>query len=95
MEGKTPRLGSILDDYCPKCRLLLDHAVQAMFEGEVQTVVCNTCMHSHPYKHGKLPKKRGAGKPSLFEQILSKRPPTQVTYMPTTKKHAGDTDDEE
>jgi len=89
MEEKSLRLGSVLDDYCPKCRLLLDHAVQAILEGEVQSVVCNTCMHSHAYKHGKMPKKRGA-KQSLFEQILAKRSPTHVAQMPTTKKPAGE-----
>ena len=33
MEERALRLGSVVDDYCSKCRLLLDHAVQAIHEG--------------------------------------------------------------
>jgi hypothetical protein len=78
MEERALRLGSVIEDYCSKCRLLLDHAVQAIYEGTIQSVMCNTCMSAHAYKNGKIPKKRG-GKQSLFDQILSKRMPSQST----------------
>lgn len=87
MDDKPVRLGSVVEDYCSRCKLLLDHAVQAIVQGQIQSVVCKTCMHTHPYRHGKTPRKKNS-KQSLFDQILAKRPPAQTFAMPTTKKPA-------
>ncbi len=94
MSDRPPRLGDVLDDYCSRCKLLLDHAVQALDGAAIRTVVCKTCMHSHTYRHGKAGRKK-SGKQSLFEQILAKRPPTQFTATPTTKKIPGEQEGEE
>lgn len=89
MSDRPPRLGDVVDDYCSRCKLLMDHAVQALDGTTIRTVVCKTCMHSHPYRHGKGGRKK-TNKQSLFEQILAKRPPTQFTATPTTKKTRDD-----
>lgn len=88
MNAKPIRLGSTVEDYCSRCKLLLDHAVQAMSGEEISTVVCKTCMHSHPFRHGKSGRRKQP-KQSLFDQILAKRPPTRVASTPTTKKPSG------
>lgn len=96
MSDRPLRLGQAIEDYCPRCKLLLDHAIQALAGDTIQTVVCKTCMHNHPYRHGRVAKKRSS-KASLFEQILAKKPPTNVISVPTTKKPAdeGGEDQEE
>ena len=93
MSDRPPRLGDVIEDWCTKCRLLLDHAVQAIAGEEIRTVVCKTCMTTHAYRHGKGGRKK-TGKQSLFEQILAKRPPVSVAAMPTTKKPADGDDGE-
>lgn len=88
MFDRPPRLGDTVDDYCSRCKLLLDHAIQALDGEKITTVVCNTCGNSHSYRHGKVAKKRQE-KQSLFDQILAKKPPTRTASMPTTKKPSG------
>ena len=93
MTDRPARLGGTVEDYCSRCKLLLDHAIQAMAGDEISTVVCKTCMTTHAYRHGKSARKKPA-KQSLFDQILAKRPPTKVAVMPTTKKPSGGGDED-
>lgn len=66
------RLGDVIDDYCPRCRMLTNHSVAAIVEQEIRKVVCRTCQNSHDYKHGKGPeKKRKTTKQSAYEQVLA------------------------
>ena len=94
MNERPLRLGDVIDDYCPRCKLLLDHAVQALAGDQIQTVVCKTCMHTHTFRHGKGGRKKDA-KQSLFEQILAKKPPAPIVTMPTTKKPSDESSGEE
>lgn len=63
------KLGDTLEDWCPRCRLLLDHNVAAMVGDEVKKVVCNTCFTEHAYRHGKGGRKKETVK-DLFHQVL-------------------------
>jgi hypothetical protein len=70
------RLGDVIDDYCPRCKLLLNHAVASMVEGNVVKVVCQTCHSEHPYKNATVPPKKRAGpKAVLLDQVLAKVAP--------------------
>ena len=70
------RLGDVIDDYCPRCKLLLNHAVASMVEGNVVKVVCQTCHSEHPYKNATVPpKKRASPRALLLEQVLAKVAP--------------------
>jgi hypothetical protein len=64
------RLGDIIDDYCPRCRLLTNHSVMAIVGDEVKKVICRTCNHSHDFKHGQGGEKKKA-KPSAYDQVLA------------------------
>ena len=64
------RLGDIIDDFCPRCRMLTNYSIAAMVGEEVKKVVCRTCQHSHDYKHGKGTEKKKA-KQSAYEQVLA------------------------
>lgn len=64
------RLGDIVDDFCPRCRMLTNHSVAAIVGEEVRKVVCRTCHNSHDFKHGKGPEKKKP-KQSAYEQVLA------------------------
>jgi len=67
------RLGDEIDDYCPRCKLLLNHAVASMVDGNVVKVVCQTCHSEHPYKNATVPpKKRSGPRAALLDQVLAK-----------------------
>jgi len=70
------RLGDVIDDYCPRCKLLLNHAVASLVDGKVVKVVCQTCHSEHPYKNAQVPpKKRPAPKAALLSEVLAKVAP--------------------
>ena len=70
------RLGDEIDDYCPRCKLLLNHAVASLVDGKVVKVVCQTCHSEHPYKDATIPpKKRATPKAVLMEQVMAKVAP--------------------
>lgn len=66
------KLGDVIEDWCPRCRLLLDHGIAAMAGDEVKKVICRTCHSEHSYRAGKGSRKKEATK-SLFDQVLKKR----------------------
>ena len=77
MPDRPPRLGDVLDDYCPRCRLLLNHDVTSLFEDQVAKVTCRTCHNTHDYRHAQVPPKRRSKKDekkSLLEQVLATMP---------------------
>jgi mono/diheme cytochrome c family protein len=70
------RLGDVIDDYCPRCKLLLNHAVASMVGGSVVKVVCQTCHSEHPYKNAEVPPKKKTGpKKALLDEVLAKAAP--------------------
>src|SRR5712691_11079719 len=80
MQQRQPRLGDVLDDYCPRERRLTNHVVVAMIGDAVKQTRCTTCDADHEYKRAKLPRVRrkteppaalaaqGFGAPKLHEQ---------------------------
>ena len=45
------RLGDIIDDYCVKCKRIMNHAVVSMMGEEAAKVRCRTCYSDHDYLH--------------------------------------------
>jgi hypothetical protein len=76
MQQRQPRLGDILDDYCPRERRLTNHAVVAMVGQDVKQTRCTTCEAEHEYKHAKVPRqRRKAETPAvLYSQVLAGGP---------------------
>ncbi len=78
MPDRAPRLGDVIDDYCPRCRLLLNHDVTSLFGSEVAKVTCRTCHNVHDYRHAQVPVRRRSSKKedkkSLIEQVLASLP---------------------
>jgi hypothetical protein len=77
MSERPVRLGDVIDDYCPRCRLLLNHDVASLFEGAVAKVTCRTCFNTHDYRHAQVPARRKTKKDetkSLMDQVLAGMP---------------------
>ena len=83
------RLGDTIDDYCSRCRLLMNHYVVSMVNGEVGKVRCQTCYNEHHYQHGQDSGKKKSTRQALFDQIAATlptaAPPAQVR-KPGNKK---------
>jgi len=79
MQQRQPRLGDVLDDYCPRERRVTNHVVVAMIGDDVKQTRCTTCDADHEYKQAKVPRIRrktetpaalaaqGFGAPKLHE----------------------------
>ena len=70
------RLGDLIDDYCPRCKLLLNHAIASLMDGQAVKVICKTCYTEHAFRHGEGGKKKAPAGMTLFEQVLSSASPT-------------------
>ena len=96
MADRPIRLGDVVDDYCPRCRLLLNHDVASLYQGAVAKVTCRTCYNTHDYRHGEVPAKRKSkkeDKKTLMEQVLAGMPqppapppPPPTDVVPARKK---------
>ncbi len=82
MDGREMRLGDLIDDHCPRCRRLLNHAVASMMNGQVVKVICQTCYTEHAFHHGEGGKKKTGPRSTLFDQVLSKVSPGEVAEEP-------------
>ena len=86
MSERPLRLGDMVDDYCIRCRLLLNHDVASLFESQVAKVTCRTCFTTHDYRRGEVPAKRSAKQKEtekLMEQVLaSMAPPPPTAPLP-------------
>jgi hypothetical protein len=70
------RLGDIIDDFCIKCKRIMNHAVVSMLNGEPAKVRCRTCHNDHDYRHEQAPPpKVDTRKAALFNEMLAKVAP--------------------
>lgn len=58
MDQRRPRLGDVIDDYCPRERRVTNHAVVAMIGDDVKQTRCTTCDAEHAFKGAKAPPRR-------------------------------------
>jgi hypothetical protein len=85
MPDRPLRLGDVIDDYCPRCRLLLNHDIASMAGPEVAKVTCRTCYNTHDYRHAQVPTRRKSKKDdtkSLMDQVLASLPLPQTPPPP-------------
>lgn len=82
MQQRQPRLGDILDDYCPRERRLTNHAVVAMIGDEIKQTRCTTCESEHEYKHARVPRQRKKPEQStLYSQVLAAVTPKKAAPL--------------
>ena len=75
MPDRPQRLGDVIDDYCPRCRLLMNHDIASMSGSDIAKVTCRTCYNTHDYRKGLVPARRksknAVDKKSLMDQVLA------------------------
>ncbi len=81
---RAARLGDDIDDFCVKCKRVMNHAVVSILNDEPAKVRCRTCHNDHDYRHEQPPPpKVDARKAALFNQVLS-----NVTGTPAAEPEA-------
>ena len=69
---REPRLGDDIDDYCVRCKRIMNHAVVSVVNGAPAKVRCRTCYNDHDYRHEQAPPKADTRKSALFQEVLQK-----------------------
>jgi hypothetical protein len=66
------RLGDVIDDYCVKCKQIMNHSLVSMVNDEPAKVRCRTCHSDHDYRHEQAPPpKVDPRKQALFNEVLA------------------------
>ena len=47
---ETYQIGSNIDSWCTRCKLILAHTIEAVANGAIKRVECNTCHGKHQFK---------------------------------------------
>jgi hypothetical protein len=66
-------VGSDVEAYCTKCKMVLAHTVAAMEGLKPRRVKCNTCGGSHNYRPTKPTPRAGTKKPGKAKSTTAKR----------------------
>lgn len=73
------RLGDDIDDFCVRCKRVMNHAVVSVINAEPAKVRCRTCHSDHDYRREQPPPpKVDPRKAALFNEVLKKVDPTAV-----------------
>ena len=73
---REPRLGDDIDDYCVRCKRIMNHSVVSVLNGEPAKVRCRTCHSDHDFRHEQAPPpKVDPRKQALFNEVLKKVDP--------------------
>jgi hypothetical protein len=81
---ETYQVGSNIDAWCTRCKLMLAHTIEAVAFGLIKRVQCNTCRGQHQYKVDpssakpnslikKIPAEKSRFKATDFERLISSK----------------------
>ena len=80
------RLGDVIDDYCVRCKRIMNHSVVSVLNSEPAKVRCRTCHSDHDYRREQPPPpKVDPRKAALFNEVLAK-----VTTAPAAEANAAE-----
>lgn len=85
MSDTPARLGDVMDDYCSRCSLIMNHAVVGLVDDQVKRVRCNTCRNEHAYRRARVPRKKKGSVQDLFQQVLARVPLPSSQAPPAAK----------
>ena len=83
------RLGDVVDDFCVKCKRVMNHSVVSMSGDDPAKVRCRTCHSDHDYRHEQAPPpKVDPRKAALFKEVLATmpEPPAAPEPAPEVRK---------
>jgi predicted nucleic acid-binding Zn-ribbon protein len=70
------RLGDDIDDFCVRCKRVMNHNVVSVLNGKAAKVRCRTCHSDHDFRNEQAPPpKVDARKAALFNEVLKKVAP--------------------
>ena len=73
---REPRLGDDIDDFCVRCKRVMNHNIVSVVDGKPAKVRCRTCHSDHDYRNEQPPPpKVDAKKAALFNEVLKKVSP--------------------
>src|ERR1039458_185566 len=76
------RLGDDIDDFCVRCKRVMNHNVVSVLNGLAAKVRCRTCHSDHDFRHEQAPPpKVDARKAALFNEVLKKVAPGDAPVM--------------
>src|ERR1019366_246828 len=76
------RLGDDIDDFCVRCKRVMNHNVVSVLNGQAAKVRCRTCHSDHDFRHEQAPPpKVDARKAALFAEVLKKVAPDVPTVV--------------
>jgi hypothetical protein len=76
MMTRDIRLGDDIDDFCVRCKRVMNHNVVSVLNGQAAKVRCRTCHSDHDFRHEQAPPpKVDARKAALFAEVLKKVAP--------------------
>jgi hypothetical protein len=76
---RNVRLGDDVDDFCVRCKRIMNHAVVSVMNAEPAKVRCRTCHSDHDYRHEQAPPpKVDPRKAALFQEVLKKVSPDEA-----------------
>ncbi|MGO9255526.1 MAG: hypothetical protein ACLQU1_04390 [Bryobacteraceae bacterium] len=83
---REPRLGDDIDDYCVRCKRIMNHAVVSVINATPAKVRCRTCHSDHDFRHEQAPPpKVDTRKAALFNEVLKKvNPEAAAVEIPDT-----------
>jgi hypothetical protein len=76
----APIVGKDVDSWCTKCKLILAHTIEAVVNGRITRVHCNTCKSQHAHR-AKPPGEGGKASGTRAARTTRARPaPAAVLY---------------
>jgi len=73
---REPRLGDDIDDYCVRCKRVMNHSVVSIINAEPAKVRCRICHSDHDFRHEQAPPpKVDLRKQALFNEVLQHATP--------------------
>jgi len=84
------RLGDDIDDYCVRCKRIMNHAIVSVMDAKPAKVRCRTCHSDHDYRNEQAPPpKVDMRKAALFNEVLKKVDPDEPVPEQAAAVEAG------
>lgn len=79
---REPRLGDDIDDFCVRCKRVMNHNIVSVINGAPAKVRCRTCHSDHDFRNEQPPPpKVDLKKQALFNEVLKKVSPTEAVVV--------------
>src|SRR5215471_15680283 len=76
------RLGDDIDDFCVRCKRVMNHDVVSVLNGKPAKVRCRTCHSDHDFRNEQPPPpKVDPRKAALFNEVLKKVDPDEAAAV--------------